>query len=103
MTKKSENQSQDCYFWDKYGQINGQINKNLSCCHSNVNSLQIIIFKIDDFPNWSIQLLCGCNFFCISETNFDLSGLQGNISFQLNGFNLIRAHSSNKKQGVSIY
>ena len=70
----------------------------------NVNSLQAHnlakIFQIE-----ACNSLFNHDFICISETYFDSSVVEGVRSFQLNGYNLLRAdHRSNRKRGdVCIY
>ena len=85
------------------GPRNNQI-KNLSCCHWNVNSLLPQNFsKVSQIEAYNS--LYNHDFICISETYFDSSVLDGDRSFELNGYNLIRAdHPSNAKRGgVCIY
>ena len=85
------------------GPISGQI-KNLSCCHWNVNSLVAQnLSKITQLEAYNS--LHKCDFICISETYFDSSILEGDSSFQLDEYKVIRAdHPSNKKRGgVCIY
>ena len=81
----------------------GQI-KNLPCCSSNVNSLVAQSFsKITQLEAYNC--LYKHDFICISETYFDSSILEGDSSFQLDGYKVIRAdHPSNTKRGgVYIY
>ena len=85
------------------GPRNYQI-KNLSCCHWNDNSLLAQNFsKVSQIAAYNS--LYNHDFICISETYFDSSFLDGDRSFELNGYNLIRAdHPSNAKRGgVCIY
>ena len=85
------------------GPKSGQI-KNLSCCHWNVNSLVAQnLSKITQLEAYSS--LYKHDFICISETYFDSSILEGDSSFQLDGYKVIRAdHPSNTKRGgVCIY
>ena len=85
------------------GPQSGQI-KNLSCCHWNVNSLVAQnLSKITQLEAYNS--LHKCDFICISETYFDSSILEGDSSFQLDGYKVIRAdHPSNTKRGgVCIY
>ena len=81
---------------------NKQTVKNLSCCHWNVNRLPV--------HNLDSQIITYHSLFnhdsiSISETYFDSSVLEGDRSFQLIGYNQLRAdHPRNTKQGVvSIY
>ena len=86
------------------GPRNEQTNKNLSCCHWNVNSLLAHnLAKISQIKVY--RSLFNHDFICISETYFDSSALEGDRSFQLIGYNLLRAdHPSNtKRRGVCIY
>ena len=81
------------------GPRNEQTDKNLSCCHWNVNSLLARnlawISQIEAYNS-----LLNHDFICISETSFDSSVLEGDRSFQLNGYDLLRAdHPSNTKRG----
>ena len=75
------------------GPRNEKTIKNLSCCYWNVNSLQ-------DYNS-----LFNHDFIFISETYFDSSVIERNRSFQLNGYDLLRAdHPNNiKRGGVCIY
>ena len=85
------------------GPQSGQI-KNLSCCHWNVNSLVAQnLSKITQLEAYNS--LYKHDFICISETYFDSSILEGDSSFQLDGYKVIRAdHPSNTKRGgVCIY
>ena len=78
--------------------------KNLSCCHWNVNSLVAQnLSKITQLEAYNS--LYKHDFICISETYFDSSILEGDSSFQLDGYKVIRAdHPSNTKRGgVCIY
>ena len=83
---------------------NSQINKNLSCCHWNVNSLLALKFskvtQIDTYKSSSSH-----DFASISETYFDSSVLEADRSFQLCRYNTFGAdHPCNTKQGgVCIY
>ena len=79
------------------GPSNVQTNKNLSFCHWNVNSLQAHnLAKISQSEAYNS--LFNYDFICISETYFDSSVLEGDRSFQLNGYNLLRAdHPNNTK------
>ena len=78
--------------------------KYLTCCHWNVNSLlgqnMCKISQIEAYNS-----LYNYDFICISETYFDLSTLEGDRNFQLNGYHLIRADdpSNTKRGGVCIY
>ena len=86
------------------GPRNEQNNKNLPCCHWNVNSLLAHnLTKISQIKAYNS--LFKHYFICISETYFDSSVLEGDRSFQLNGYSLLRAdHPSNiKRGGVCIY
>ena len=78
------------------GPQSGQI-KNLSCCHWNVNSLVAQnLSKITQLEAYNS--LYKHDFICISETYFDSSILEGDSSFQLDGYKVIRAdHPSNTK------
>ena len=85
------------------GPQSGQI-KNLSCCHWNVNSLVAQnLSKITQLEAYNS--LYKHDFICISETYFDSSILEGDSSFQLDGYKVIRAdHPSNTERGgVCIY
>ena len=85
------------------GPKSGQI-KNLSCCHWNVNSLVVQhLSKRTQLEAYSS--LYKHDFICISETYFDSSILEGDSSFQLDGYKVIRAdHPSNTKRGgICIY
>ena len=77
---------------------NERTNKNLSCCHWDVNSLLAHnLAKISQIEAYNS--LFNHDFICISETYFDSSVLEGDRSFQLNGYNLLRAdHPSNTKR-----
>lgn len=87
---------------------NEQINKNFSCYCRNVNGLLADnlakIFQIEAFNS-----LFNYDFIWISEVlehqSYDSSVLERGISFQLNGYNLVRAdHRRNtKREGVCIY
>ena len=87
---------------------NEQINKNISCYCRNVNGLLADnlanIFQIEAFNS-----LFNYDFIWISEVlehqSYDSSVLERGISFQLNGYNLVRAdHRRNtKREGVCIY
>ena len=85
------------------GPQGGQI-KNLWWCHWNVISLVAqILSKITQLEAYNS--LYKHDFICISETYFDSSILEGDSSFQLDGYKVIRAdHPSNtKRRGVYIY
>ena len=84
------------------GLQSGQI-KNLSCCHWSVNSLVAQnLSKITQLEAYSSLYKHG--FICISETYFDSSILEGDSSFQLDEYKVIRAnHPSKTKRGVCIY
>ena len=85
------------------GPQSGQI-ENLSCCHWNVNSLVAQnLSKITQLEAYNS--LYKHDFICISEMYFDSSILEGDSSFQLDGYKVIRAdHPSNTKRGgVCIY
>ena len=58
------------------------------------------IFQVEAYSS-----LFNHDFICISETYFDSSDLEGDRSFKLNGYNLLRTdHLSNTKRGgVCIY
>ena len=78
------------------GPQSGQI-KNLSCCHRNVNSL------VAQNSSKITQLeACKHDFVCISETYFDSSVLEGDSSFQLDQYKVIRADHP-KRGSVCIY
>ena len=81
------------------GPRNEQINKSLSCCHWNVNSfLAHNLAKISEIEAYNS--LFNHNFIWISETYFDSSVLEGDRSFQLFGYDLLRADPpSNAKRG----
>ena len=73
-----------------------QVN-NLSCCHWNVNSLMAQnLSKISQIEAYNS--LCSHDFICISETYFGSTILEGDKSFHLNGYNLLREdHPNNTK------
>ena len=89
-------------------QGNEQINKNFSCYYWNVNGLLADnlakIFQLEAFNS-----LFNYDFIWISEVlehqSYDSSALEWGISFQLNGYNLVRAdHWRNaKRESVCIY
>ena len=80
------------------GTQSGQI-KNLSCCRWNVNRLVAQhLPKITQLEAYNS--LYKHDFIHISETYFDSSILEGDSSFQLDGYKVIRAdHPSNTKIG----
>ena len=85
------------------GPQSGQI-KNLSCCHWNVNSLVAQnLSKITQLEAYNS--LYKHDFICIFETCVDSSILEGDSSFRLDGYKVIRAdHPSNtKRSGVFVY
>ena len=85
------------------GPKNKQVN-NLSCCHWNVNSLLAQnLSRISQTEAYNP--LYSHDFICISETYSASTILEGDKSFYLNGYNLLRAdHPKNTKQGgVCIY
>ena len=71
-----------------HGPQNGQI-KNLSCCHLNVNSLIAqSLSKLTQLE--ACNSLYKHDFICISETYLDSSVLEGDSSFQLDRYKVIR-------------
>ena len=81
------------------GPRNEQTNKNLSCYHCNTNSLLAHnLAKTSKIKAYNS--IFNHDFICILETYFDSSVSEGDRSFQLNGYILLKAdHPSNTKQG----
>ena len=81
------------------GQQSGQ-SKNISCCHWSFNSLVAQnLSKISQLEAYNS--LYKHDFICISEAYCDLSILERDTSFQLDGYKIIRAdHPSNTKRGA---